>query len=124
MAIGGDEPLLPFEIIVNILKRLPVKSIVRFRCVCKDWKNLFKSPSFIAEHLRHSDRKNPLLLLQEYNCYDRRAYFCLLDHKMEAVESFSTPPNWGVTGSCNGLLCVKIYLYRNGFPVYPMIREP
>ncbi|KAK4254252.1 hypothetical protein QN277_009656 [Acacia crassicarpa] len=43
-ATGGDNPYLPPEIIIDILKRLCVKSLLRFRAVCKDWRNLLKSP--------------------------------------------------------------------------------
>ncbi|KAI9090914.1 hypothetical protein K1719_028399 [Acacia pycnantha] len=123
MASRCDKPFLPFEIIINIVKRLPIKSIVRFQCVCKEWKNLFKAPSFIAEHLHHSDRKNPFLLLHEW-AYERRGFMYtdehwsnslrLLDHKMETIEVLSIPSigSFGdrleIIGSCNGLLCVQV----------------
>ncbi|KAI9123661.1 hypothetical protein K1719_004961 [Acacia pycnantha] len=114
MANGGDEPFLPPEIIINILKRLPVKSLVRFQCGCKEWKNLFKTPSFIAEHLHHSDHKNPFLLLHEYYCRSIR----LLNQNLETVEILSIPfrHGWKIIGSCNGLLCVITNLYLSLSP--------
>ncbi|KAI9090933.1 hypothetical protein K1719_028418 [Acacia pycnantha] len=139
MASGGDMPFLPFEIIINILERLPLKSIVRFQCVCKEWKNLFKTPSFIDEHLDHSDRKNPFLLLHEYS-YDCRSdhnkhwrsSLHLVDYKMETIEVLSIPSigsfrrRWEIIGSCNGLLCVQVYHGRSPGSLWlwnPVIRE-
>ncbi|KAI9090917.1 hypothetical protein K1719_028402 [Acacia pycnantha] len=116
MATGGSKPFLPPEIINNILIRLPAKSIVRFRCVCKEWKNLSKSPSFIAEHYHHHlDCENPFLLLHEHSYgYRGCPSLHLLDHKMETVEVLSMPSisafrhKWRIIGSCSGLLCVEV----------------
>ncbi|KAI9090900.1 hypothetical protein K1719_028385 [Acacia pycnantha] len=115
MASGGNQPFLPSEIINKILIRLPAKSIVRFQCVCKEWKNLSKSPSFIAEHFNHQpDRKNPFLLLHEYSDEHRRSSLYFLDHKIETVDVLSIPSigafrrKWRIIGSCNGLLCVQV----------------
>ncbi|KAI4990216.1 hypothetical protein ZWY2020_038579 [Hordeum vulgare] len=45
---------LPNELIVwEILVRLPVKSLLRLRCVCKDWRHTISDdPSFAQAHLR------------------------------------------------------------------------
>ena len=53
---------IPQEIINNILIRLPVKSLLRFQCVCKHWKTLIKNPSFISHHLHFSILQNPSLI--------------------------------------------------------------
>lgn len=53
-------PKLPFRIISEILSWLPVESLLRFRCVCKQWCLLLtQDHQFIA---KHSDRASPLLL--------------------------------------------------------------
>ncbi|ONI30974.1 hypothetical protein PRUPE_1G285500 [Prunus persica] len=42
-------PELPIEIIFcHILPRLPPKSLMRCKCVCKSWSSLFRSPSFVT----------------------------------------------------------------------------
>ncbi|XP_054778151.1 probable F-box protein At5g47300 [Prosopis cineraria] len=49
--MADDELLLPDDIIINILCRLPVKILIQCRCVCKHWKNLFKTQHFITYFL-------------------------------------------------------------------------
>uniref|UniRef100_A0A0D9VYD8 F-box domain-containing protein n=1 Tax=Leersia perrieri TaxID=77586 RepID=A0A0D9VYD8_9ORYZ len=47
-------PELPEEIIVEILARLPVKSLLRFKSVSRGWQAIISGPSFIRTHLRCS----------------------------------------------------------------------
>ncbi|KAK4259344.1 hypothetical protein QN277_005686 [Acacia crassicarpa] len=128
MASGRHKPFLPFEIIINILKRLPIKSIVRFQCVCKDWKNLFKTQSFIAEQVRHSAHENPLLLIHAYDYECRRSSLRLFNHKMETVEVLRTPSifsrGWRIIGSSNGLLCVQLDADEDRFPISLCLWNP
>ncbi|XP_055827047.1 F-box protein CPR1-like [Solanum dulcamara] len=46
------------EILMDILSRLPVKSLVRFNCVSKFWNTLISQPYFKKKHLNHA--KNQL----------------------------------------------------------------
>ncbi|KAL7189966.1 hypothetical protein ACSBR1_039578 [Camellia fascicularis] len=46
---------VPEEVMMSeILTRLPVRSVLRFRCVCKQWCSSMATPQFIREHLRKS----------------------------------------------------------------------
>uniref|UniRef100_A0A7N0TRC3 F-box domain-containing protein n=1 Tax=Kalanchoe fedtschenkoi TaxID=63787 RepID=A0A7N0TRC3_KALFE len=44
-------PILPQDVIQDILSRLPVKPLVRFRCVCRWWNSLIRDSTFIKLHL-------------------------------------------------------------------------
>ncbi|XP_054789418.1 F-box protein CPR1-like [Prosopis cineraria] len=108
MRVDGDTPYLPEEIIRNILKRLPVKSLIRFQCVCKHWKNLIQTPCFVADHLHHSTHQNPSLL---FSCDYSREPLRLLDCEMQVREVQNTPlidsfSSVRILGSSNGLLCL------------------
>ncbi|KAK9911673.1 hypothetical protein M0R45_035569 [Rubus argutus] len=50
------------DLILEIFSRLPAKSLMRFRCVSKEWYSLTKSSYLINIHLRRSDSKLCYLL--------------------------------------------------------------
>ncbi|KAI3494934.1 hypothetical protein L1887_36987 [Cichorium endivia] len=56
---------LPFDVQVEIMKRLPVKTLIRFRSVSKEWKSLIDSSKFIAAHSLHTQPRH-LLATYEY----------------------------------------------------------
>ncbi|XP_057459213.1 F-box/kelch-repeat protein At3g06240-like [Lotus japonicus] len=45
-----ENSTLPEELLVEILLRLPVKSVVRLKCVCKLWLSLIFDPQFAKSH--------------------------------------------------------------------------
>ncbi|PIN11152.1 hypothetical protein CDL12_16259 [Handroanthus impetiginosus] len=117
---AGNILNLPEEIIAEILSRLPVKSLLKFRCVSKSWCSLISSEHFIKAHLKISKRDTNLTrhkiistILQP--CYSLKQ--CSLQPLIsgllsEAVE-FDYPmkdPNNAVriVGCCNGLVCIAI----------------
>ncbi|XP_042512967.1 F-box protein CPR1-like [Macadamia integrifolia] len=96
---------LPEELILDILSRLPVKSLLRFRCVSKPWCILITDPSFIKMHLNRSLATNTNLTLIYRNSID--FYSVDLDawefnHPLKS--QFFRPTR--LLGSCNGLLCI------------------
>ncbi|KAI6686255.1 hypothetical protein NL676_032168 [Syzygium grande] len=46
--------IVPEDLLVEILKRVPVKSLCRFRCVSTQWRSLISGPRFVDAHLAHS----------------------------------------------------------------------
>ncbi|MED6206707.1 hypothetical protein PIB30_029442 [Stylosanthes scabra] len=45
---------IPFDMIVTILLKLPVKSLLRMKSTCKPWNELISDPRFARDHLRAS----------------------------------------------------------------------
>nr|BEL64082.1 hypothetical protein [Pyrus pyrifolia] len=44
----------PEDRVVETLSKVPPKSLMRFKCICKSWCTLINSPSFVAKHLNNS----------------------------------------------------------------------
>ncbi|KAL3627361.1 hypothetical protein CASFOL_028724 [Castilleja foliolosa] len=76
---------LPEELIAVILSKLPVKSLLQFKCVCKSWYSLIKSPNFIDIHLNNSIN---------HNCIQINTPFS---------NSYGF---YNISGPCNGLICM------------------
>ncbi|XP_019165144.1 PREDICTED: putative F-box protein At1g32420 [Ipomoea nil] len=57
-AVVSDPPPspsnFPRDILVEILKRLPAKTLMKFKCVSKDWFNLIRDPSMAESHFNHA----------------------------------------------------------------------
>ncbi|XP_026410624.1 putative F-box protein At1g50870 [Papaver somniferum] len=65
-ANNPDKPatrLIADDVVVVLLSRLPVKSLMRFKCVCKRWKLIIEDPHFIHSHLTHSETRPCLFVL-------------------------------------------------------------
>ncbi|KAM5554507.1 F-box protein [Rosa sericea] len=122
---------MPQEILFEILARLPVKSLLKFRCVCKYWKTLISTPDFINAHLERTSMKSThdRLLIQTRErrmdrkclslfCADTFAKFSEIELPMIKIESYFRV----VVGSYNGVVC----LYDSDFETYlwnPSIRK-
>ncbi|WVY93957.1 hypothetical protein V8G54_033045 [Vigna mungo] len=105
---------LPLDVMINILKRVPVKSLIRFKCVSKEWLNILeRSPFFIKQQLEHSAANNALLLLQRIPPQPRPEHFSTSiigphhDLIHESHLSHIVFPNALILASCNGLLCLR-----------------
>ncbi|XP_070015838.1 F-box protein CPR1-like [Nicotiana sylvestris] len=60
-------PVLPREIIVEILLKVPSKFLLKFRCVSKSWLQLISSPEFVNAHLK--------LTVNDKECSPHRGIF-------------------------------------------------
>ncbi|XP_055810321.1 F-box/kelch-repeat protein At3g23880-like [Solanum dulcamara] len=115
-------PTLPDELIAAILVRVPVKYLLQFKCVSKNWFDLISSPEFVKTHLSFSakDYTRHISLLQFERLEDSNMKYCSVSslfHDDSVSEAFDldcpmkNPPQ-GVyfSGSVNGLICLS-----NGF---------
>ncbi|KAG8378377.1 hypothetical protein BUALT_Bualt08G0131200 [Buddleja alternifolia] len=112
---------LPSEIIINILSRLPIRTIITSKCICKSWLDLIETPEFAEFHLSKSV---PGLIVYQSEIHSN--LFKIYDFK-EAVEEIehhelrynritqfdrrsliSLPhAGIGIEGSANGLLFLR-----------------
>ncbi|KAK9160751.1 hypothetical protein Syun_007092 [Stephania yunnanensis] len=99
---------LPQEIIEGILSRLPVKSLLRFRCVSKSWHKLIADPNFIKIHLNQANLNNniKIMLKSDFICSVDNNEVC--DQIVNLHHPFEAPIRGAeILGSCNGLVCIK-----------------
>ncbi|KAK8633768.1 hypothetical protein V6N13_014606 [Hibiscus sabdariffa] len=57
--LGQKNHGVPGDLIVDILVKLPVKSLVRFKYLSKQWFRLITNPRFIDLHLSNQRKKGP-----------------------------------------------------------------
>ncbi|KAE8684280.1 Detected protein of unknown function [Hibiscus syriacus] len=106
---------LPVEVIIDVLKWLPVEFLVKFRSVCKTWNRLFCDPSFVSAHYQASlsrpPNNTPLLLIRSSKNIEDY-YFLNYDNdgfdefKQFPFHVFQRVSHFMDVGSCNGLICL------------------
>ncbi|XP_057443525.1 F-box/kelch-repeat protein At3g23880-like [Lotus japonicus] len=129
---------LPEELIIQILLRLPVKSIVRFKCVCKSWLSLISDPHFAESNfkLAATTPTHKLLFIANSAPGTRSVD---LDHDALSLNSSASttvklnflqlPPSsyssLGIVGSCRGFLLLhcnaNIFLWNPSTGVHNQI---
>ncbi|XP_044352704.1 F-box protein At1g11270-like [Triticum aestivum] len=69
--MNGDTtpPHMPSELVLEIVAWLPVKSLLRFRCVCKAWRDTISDDA--AFHRAHLRAQPPRLLISTCTEEDR-----------------------------------------------------
>jgi F-box interacting protein len=104
---------LPDDVVFDILTMLPVKSLIRFRCVSKFCNSTITSPIFFTKHLNLNKAKS----LPNHNGYllytshaitsdpDRElcAVVCNSDFTLTEISRFKIPFVYNMFGFCNGM---------------------
>nr|XP_004246931.1 putative F-box protein At3g16210 [Solanum lycopersicum] len=102
------------EIMMDILRRLPVQSLVRFKCVSKLWKSLMNDPYFKRTHYIHN-RDNQKVLFAErlldkdetYNFYTSSLSMVEDKQKLDGPTSCN-PVDAILFCSCDGLVLIRV----------------
>lgn len=58
---------MPEDLLIEILCRLPAKSLLRFKCVFKYWCSLIQSLHFVGKHIHHPKNHTRILV---HRCID------------------------------------------------------
>lgn len=117
-------PNLPQELVDDILTRLPYKSLVRFKCVCKYWYALFHDPLFLSRHLSHFIKNHnsgdsvllrlsfPTIFgdgLENYKLFSLSATSADCSAVETLIPKFNMlSTKFQICGHCNGILCFSI----------------
>ncbi|MCD7453244.1 hypothetical protein HAX54_020284 [Datura stramonium] len=112
-------PILPPELITEIVLRLPVKSLLQFRSVSKSWLALISGPEFVKTHLSISANNKDYTHHRLVSAYNSQlnlkncSIYSLLNNSVTEEYFLDYPMNnarenvW-VVGSVNGLICLAI----------------
>ncbi|XP_061371696.1 F-box/kelch-repeat protein At3g23880-like [Gastrolobium bilobum] len=112
------ESKLSWDVIQEILLRLPVKSLVRFKCVCKSWLSLISDSQFAKSHYELSAAPTHKLLQitrsgSEARPIDFDASLNDDSFVVSLVPPFPKPgkyaPHVLIFGSCRGFVLIKRY---------------
>ncbi|KAL3642413.1 hypothetical protein CASFOL_013228 [Castilleja foliolosa] len=131
--------VLPEELMLCILTRLPAKTIIRFKSVCKPWYHLFSTPEFQKMHQGQlsSDPENQFFILHSFskNCRQPKDHFSIFN-----IESSKKRPTildhpiahshyikLDTVGCCHGLVCIfhssqKIVLWNPAMKLSKTVR--
>ncbi|XP_058202731.1 F-box/kelch-repeat protein At3g06240-like [Rhododendron vialii] len=144
---------LPEEILTDILSRLPVKPLCRFKCVSPSWNSLISDPYFVKTHLNRTDTlKNPkhpyqnkIIISTCDNLYsvrksEKKNLYSVdltnLNPTITKLDFPTTARHAAVRSSCDGLLLASnsdhsiLFLLnpstgeRNKLPTRPPVLDP
>lgn len=116
----------PDEVTTNIFARLPVKSVLRIKCVCKSWHRL-ASDYYFRQIYNEISVKNPMVLVEitETTFKSGSSLLCVdnlrgaSEHSLDFIDD-----RVKVRASCNGLLCCSSVPEKDVYYVCnPMTRE-
>ncbi|XP_028793970.1 F-box/kelch-repeat protein At3g06240-like [Neltuma alba] len=106
---------LPEDLMNEIIVRLPVKSLLRFKCVAKSWYALITDSCFIAEHLERSrsiSKSRRLKLIFQLDRFTRVPYISLISkdqpYVLHDIEPLPHKEYWGFYGQCDGIFCLHV----------------
>ncbi|PHT87455.1 hypothetical protein T459_09561 [Capsicum annuum] len=95
----------PEEIVMNILSRLPVRSLQRFKCVSPFWSALISDHYFIMKHLNHgrNDLNSQKLLTANHQVGFNSFSLSSPVQVIEDEQRLDGPPNYSLSCCCDGL---------------------
>lgn len=123
-----DEITIPSDIIIEILRRLPLRYVLKVRAVCKLWNSLTREDHFIYKHLRNTITPTDLGVIfkrsQHYlnevsPCYHINGF-----HSIDVADIFDDLDilkGIRMSSSCDGMVCV--YGSQTTCVINPSMRE-
>ncbi|KAG5229566.1 F-box/kelch-repeat protein [Salix suchowensis] len=103
------------DMVIDILARLPVKTLLRFKSVSKPLLSLITNPKFISSHLHQSTKNSSLVFHFSHNEFPVAMLYYTEPTTLHAVhipssmKDYSFKPRIHIKGSCGGLLYMELF---------------
>ncbi|XP_059640108.1 F-box/kelch-repeat protein At3g06240-like isoform X1 [Cornus florida] len=110
---------IPEDVVIEILLRLPVKSLIRYRVVCKNWYSIIKNPSFVTKHLNHHRANSGSLFVKRFDKITDKYVFSLYPDQTLAgspllcEDVVVNMSNNLQISACNGILCLHNCIHHH-----------
>ncbi|XP_050205684.1 F-box/kelch-repeat protein At3g23880-like [Mercurialis annua] len=132
---------IPDDLLVDILCKLPVKSLVRFKAVHSDWSSLISAPEFCRRHLQYHVKRTGQKYgtIQAGNKHTLHPSLTLRimsncgivgDHELVEIQNIYGKPVFDhydypkLFGCCNGLLLISLSSHSESFILWnPTLRQ-
>ncbi|CAL5210722.1 unnamed protein product [Lathyrus oleraceus] len=118
------------DLISEIISLLPVKPLLRFKCVSNSWNTLISSPTFVKLHLKRSATSSNTqftLITNHIKCIFKDEDWSIIPYPINSLidnpsATFVADSHyllnlkdkeWSMAGSCNGLICLVGYRFNN-----------
>ncbi|CAJ2663757.1 unnamed protein product [Trifolium pratense] len=104
---------LPSELIIEILLRLPVKSLTRFKSVCKSWFSIISHSNFANSHFQITAATHILTISATSPLKFQSIDFEINHHSVLLNHNFLLPRPYSyfqIKGSCRGFICLYCYI--------------
>ncbi|XP_074338634.1 F-box/kelch-repeat protein At3g06240-like [Apium graveolens] len=101
---------VPEPLVIDILSRLPVKSLLRFETVSKAWLSLISNPAFVDLNLRRRASKNndTLLVHSVGGSFNSVSLGSVGSGINNQYYEGALKCNLYIVGSCNGIVCAAL----------------
>lgn len=107
--------ILPLEMFYEILPRLPLQTLMRFKCVCKRWLSTIRDQLLAHDFLVHhaQDHRSPMALISFPERSFNGSLFFSLDletGRVRPIHNLNEPPftRARVSETLNGLICFEL----------------
>ncbi|XP_056688523.1 putative F-box protein At3g16210 [Spinacia oleracea] len=109
------ELYLPPELWKEVLARLAVKTLLRFRAVCRSWCSMIDEPDFLSMHLtlfkNNIDKNHLLVMTSDFWGYDK-IRVRLRDNLTTTTQLGQKSKLFKILGNCNRLVLLKDYTWN------------
>ncbi|OIT01592.1 hypothetical protein A4A49_56785, partial [Nicotiana attenuata] len=102
---------LPFDIIINILNRLPFKSLFQTCLICKSWRSLLSTPKITTRINVICDKLYPLLSNSDVSCPSNVIWKFKIPIELHSLDYMLLKPVNGILCICGPLLSHVSYVY-------------